>query len=326
MKTLVIGGAGYIGSHMLRCLVDAHQDVVAFDNLSTGHRAAVGAAELIEGDLCDTDSLGRALARVRPDVVMHFAALSLVGESVRDPLRYYAQNVGGTIGLLETMRRHEVPRLVFSSTAAVFGTPLVQPIAEDAVCTPINPYGWSKLMAERTIADACAAHDLRAICLRYFNAAGAHRSGEIGESHQPETHLIPNLLRAAAGLGPPLTVFGTDHPTPDGSCLRDYVHVEDLAQAHALAARRLADADRPRFEAYNLGNGQGFSVLEVLRAAERVVGRPIAHHLAGRREGDPPCLVACSDRARSELGWSPQIPDIEPILSSAWRWHHAPRF
>lgn len=326
MKTLVIGGAGYIGSHMLRWLIDSGQDVVAFDNLSTGHRLAVGEAELIEGDLCEAAALDRALARVRPDVVMHFAALSLVGDSVRDPLRYYAQNVGGTVGLLEAMRRNEVQHLVFSSTAAVFGTPSVQPIAEDAACAPINPYGWSKLMAERAIADACAAHDMRAICLRYFNAAGAHRSAEIGESHQPETHLIPNLLRAAAGVGPALTVFGTDHPTPDGSCLRDYVHVEDLAQAHALAAERLARPDRPRFETYNLGNGQGFSVLEVLRAAERVVGRPIPHQLAGRRNGDPPALVACSDRARAELGWSPSLPGIEQILDSAWRWHQAPRY
>lgn len=326
MKTLVIGGAGYIGSHMLRWLMESNQEVVAYDNLSTGHRPAVGAAELIEGDLCDTETLAQTLARVRPDVVMHFAALSLIGDSVREPLRYYAQNVGGTIGLLDAMRRNGVRHLVFSSTAAVFGTPLEQPIAEDASRTPINPYGWSKLMAERAIADACAAHDLRAICLRYFNAAGAHRSGEIGESHQPETHLIPNLLRAAAGAGPALTVFGTDHPTPDGSCVRDYVHVDDLAQAHDLAAQRLARPDRPRFETYNLGNGQGFSVLEVLRAAERVVSRPIPHQVSGRREGDPPILVACSDRARSELGWAPRTPGIEQILASAWRWHQAPRF
>lgn len=326
MKTLVIGGAGYIGSHMVRWLADAGQPVVAFDNLSTGHRAAVGASELIVGDMLDAAALDAAVARTRPTVIMHFAALSIVSDSMREPLPYYRQNIGGTVNLLESMRRHGVPRLVFSSTAALFGNPQALPIAEGAALAPINTYGWSKRFAEQVIEDACRAHGLRAVALRYFNAAGAHPSGEIGESHTPETHLIPNLLRAAAGSGPPLTIFGNDHDTPDGYCVRDFVHVQDLAQAHQLAAEALAREDLPAFQTYNLGNGRGFSVMQVLRAAERVVGHPIPQVLAGRRAGDPPSLVASSQRAHEILDWKPRLPDLESIIETAWRWHQSPRY
>lgn len=326
MKALVIGGAGYIGSHMVRWLADTGHPVVAFDNLSTGHLAAVGAAGLIVGDMLDASALDAAIARVRPDVIMHFAALSIVSDSMREPLAYYRQNIGGTVNLLESMRRHGVQRLVFSSTAALFGNPLALPIAEDAPLAPINTYGWSKRFAEQVITDACRAYGLRAAALRYFNAAGAHPSAEIGESHLPETHLIPNLLRAAAGTGPPLTIYGDDHETPDGTCVRDYVHVQDLAQAHQLAAELMDRPGQPAFQTYNLGNGLGFSVMEVLRAAERVVGRPIPHGMAGRRPGDPPSLVASSQRARDLLGWTPRYPDLESILETAWRWHQAPRY
>ncbi|MGQ0620843.1 MAG: UDP-glucose 4-epimerase GalE [Panacagrimonas sp.] len=326
MKTLVIGGAGYIGSHMVRWLKDAAHPVSVFDNLSTGHREAVGHAELIVGDMLDAAALDAAIASSRPDVIMHFAALSIVSDSMREPLAYYRQNIGGTVNLLESMRRHGVRRLVFSSTAALFGHPQVLPIGEDAPLAPINTYGRSKRFAEQVIEDACRAHGLQAAALRYFNAAGAHPSGEIGESHTPETHLIPNLLRAAAGTGPLLTLYGDDHDTADGTCVRDYVHVQDLAQAHQLAAEAMDDPGQPAFQTYNLGNGLGFSVREVLRAAERVVGRPIPHQMAGRRPGDPPSLVASSQRALDVLGWTPRYPDLERIIETAWRWHQAPRF
>lgn len=326
MKTLVVGGAGYIGSHMVRWLEDAGHPVAAFDNLSTGHREAVGPAELIVGDVLDAAALDAAIARTRPEVIMHFAALSIVSDSMREPLSYYRQNIGGTVNLLESMRRHGVPRLVFSSTAALFGNPLSLPIDENAAVTPINTYGWSKRFAEQVIEDACRSHGIRAAALRYFNAAGAHPSGEIGESHTPETHLIPNLLRAAAGTGPMLTIFGDDHETPDGYCVRDYVHVQDLAQAHQLAAEAMDRTEGSALKTFNLGNGRGFSVMEVLRAAERVVGRPIPYQMAGRRVGDPPSLVASSQRASAQLGWAPQYPALESIIETAWRWHRAPRY
>lgn len=321
MKILICGGAGYIGSHMARWLVKRGLDVTVMDNLSTGHREAVKFGSLVEADLLDPGSLEKVFDRGPFDAVMHFCARSLVGESIARPYDYYLNNVGGTLNLLQAMRRHEVTRLVFSSTAAVFGEPVSELIDEDHPKRPINPYGASKLMVERILADAAVAYGLRSVALRYFNAAGASADGILGESHDPETHLIPNVLRAALGAGPPLKVFGGDYPTRDGTCVRDYVHVDDLAQAHQLALGFM-DAHSGA-HAFNLGNGSGFSVREVIRAAENVVGAPIAFDVEQRRPGDPAVLVASSRRARDQLGWMPAHAELEPILASAWRWHSA---
>ena len=321
---LVCGGAGYIGSHMARWLALRGSKVTVLDNLSTGHREAVQWGELIEADVLDPSSLEQAFNGRRFDAVMHFCARSLVGESVAEPYAYYANNVTGTLNLLDAMRRHGVARLVFSSTAAVFGQPVADRIDEDHPRQPINPYGASKLMVERILADAASAYGLRSVALRYFNAAGASADASIGESHQPETHLIPNVLRAALGTGPALKVFGDDYPTPDGTCVRDYVHVDDLAQAHELALAYL-DAN-PGAHAFNLGNGQGFSVREVIAAAAAVSGRPIAHAIEPRRPGDPSVLVASSAKARGQLGWKPVHTRLEPIIESALHWHQAQRF
>jgi UDP-glucose 4-epimerase len=321
---LVCGGAGYIGSHMARWLALRGSKVTVLDNLSTGHREAVQWGELIEADVLDPSSLERAFNGRRFDAVMHFCARSLVGESVAEPYAYYANNVSGTLNLLDAMRRHGVARLVFSSTAAVFGQPVADRIDEDHPRQPINPYGASKLMVERILADAASAYGLRSVALRYFNAAGASADASIGESHQPETHLIPNVLRAALGTGPALKVFGDDYPTPDGTCVRDYVHVDDLAQAHELALAYL-DAN-PGAHAFNLGNGQGFSVREVIAAAAAVSGRPIAHAIEPRRPGDPSVLVASSAKARGQLGWKPVHTRLEPIIESALHWHQGQRF
>jgi len=321
---LVCGGAGYIGSHMARWLALRGSRVTVLDDLSTGHREAVQWGELIEADLLDPESLERAFSGRRFDAVMHFCARSLVGESMAQPYAYYANNVAGTLNLLETMRRHDVSRLVFSSTAAVFGQPVADRIDEQHPRQPINPYGASKLMVERILADAANAYGLRSVALRYFNAAGASPDATIGESHQPETHLIPNVLRAALGTGPALKVFGDDYPTPDGTCVRDYVHVDDLAQAHERALAYLEA--NPGAHAFNLGNGQGFSVREVIAAASAVSGSPIAHAIEPRRPGDPSVLVATSAKARELLGWTPVHATLEPIIESALRWHRAPRF
>ena len=319
MHILVCGGAGYIGSHMARWLALRDHRVTVLDDLSTGPREAVQWGELVEADVLDPASLQRAFAGRRFDAVMHFCARSLVGESVRDPYAYYAANVTGTLNLLEAMRTHGVERLVFSSTAAVFGHPQSDRIDEDHPKQPINPYGASKWMVERILADAATAYGLRSVALRYFNAAGASPEATIGESHAPETHLVPNVLRAALGTGPALKVFGEDYPTPDGTCVRDYVHVDDLADAH-LRALALLDAS-PGAHAFNLGNGQGFSVREVIAAAEAVSGRTIPFSVEPRRPGDPAVLVAASDKARAALGWAPQYDRLEPILETALRWH-----
>jgi UDP-glucose 4-epimerase len=309
---------------MAKCLAARDVEVTVLDNLSTGHREAVRWGDLIEADLMDPQSLDFAFSGQRFDAVMHFCARSLVGESVIEPYGYYANNVTGTLNLLETMRRYDVDRLVFSSTAAVFGTPVTDLIDEDHPKAPINPYGASKLMVERILADAAAAYGLRSVALRYFNAAGASPDGDIGESHQPETHLIPNVLRSALGAGQALKVFGDDYPTPDGTCIRDYVHVDDLAEAHMLALDYMQHA--PGAHAFNLGNGQGFSVRQVIQAAERVTGRSIPHEIAPRRQGDPPVLVASSIRARLQLGWKPRYVELEPIIESAERWHSSQGF
>jgi UDP-glucose 4-epimerase len=319
MHILVCGGAGYIGSHMARWLALRDIRVTVLDDLSTGHRGFVQWGELVEADIRDRSALDRVFAAQRFDAVMHFCARSLVGESVADPYAYYASNVGGTLTLLQAMRAHGVDRLVFSSTAAVFGHPQSDRIDEDHPQKPINPYGASKLMVERILADAASAYGLRSVALRYFNAAGAAPDGTIGEAHDPETHLVPNAIRAALGTGPALTLFGDDYPTPDGTCIRDYVHVDDLAQAHLLALDYL-DAN-PGAHAFNLGNGQGFSVREVIAAVAQVSGREVPHSIAARRPGDPAVLVASSERARAQLGWQPEYTTLAPILETALHWH-----
>lgn len=324
MKVLVCGGAGYIGSHMVRHLLASGHQPVVLDNLSTGHREAVGDAPLVEGDLMDRAALAGLFAGTRFDAVIHFCARSLVGESVEQPYAYYENNVGGTLNLLQAMREAGVARLVFSSTAAVFGQPQAPLIDEQHATAPINPYGASKLMVERILADAHRAYGLRSVALRYFNAAGADPSGDIGESHQPETHLIPNVLRSALGQGAGLKVFGDDYATADGTCVRDYVHVNDLAAAH-LQALGFMDAHEGA-HVFNLGNGQGFTVLQVIEAARRVTGVEIPFERAPRRAGDPAVLVASSARARQALGWTPRYSDIGAIIETAWRWHRAPRY
>ena len=323
-RVLVCGGAGYIGAHMAKLLAERGHEVTVFDNLSTGHRSAARWGELIEGDVLDEAALARVFETRRIDAVMHFCALSVVSDSVRWPDRYHRNNVIGTRTLLQAMRDAGVDRLIFSSTAAVYGTPL-HPLVDEAHPTvPINPYGDSKLQAEGLLADA-AAWGLRSVALRYFNAAGADPDGTIGESHSPETHLIPNVLRSAlADSGTPLQVFGDDYPTRDGTCIRDYVHVNDLADAHLRALDYLdAHAGTHRF---NLGSGSGFSVMEVIEAARAVTGKRIAFDVSPRRPGDPPVLVADSSRAGSELGWKPAHASLESIIETAWRWHLKPAY
>jgi UDP-glucose 4-epimerase len=313
MKLLVTGGAGYIGSIVGRQLIDAGHELVVLDNLERGHREAVPpGAQLVVADLRDRHATASAL-RQGFDGVLHFAALSLVGESVKDPRLYYRTNVGGTLNLLDAIIGAEVGRLVFSSTAAVYGQPEHVPIDEDAPPRPTNPYGASKLAVDGMIATFCQAHGLGGVSLRYFNVAGA--SGGVGEDHRPETHLIPNVLRAATGEAATVDVFGTDYDTPDGTAIRDYIHVEDLAAAHLLA---LDGARGGEHRIFNLGNGSGFSVREVIAAAQEVTGAEIATREAPRRAGDPPMLVASSDRIRAELGWTACKPELERMIADAW--------
>ncbi len=317
---LVTGGAGYIGAHMARHLLEAGHEVVVFDNLSTGHRDLVPErAEFVEGDLLDTTALAGLFAQWRFDGVFHFAAKSLVPESLARPVLYYRNNIGGTLNLVEAMLKAGVNRLIFSSTAAVYGEPKTVPIPEDATLRPINPYGESKRAIETMLESVHRAHGLRSVSLRYFNAAGAHPAGDIGERHEPETHLIPNILKAALGLAPAIRIFGTDYDTPDGTAVRDYIHVTDLVEAHALAIDYLDHYDGA--VVFNLGSAAGFSVKEVVATAERVIGRPIPVEKASRRPGDPPVLVADSSRARAELGWRPTRSTLETIIADAWRWH-----
>ena len=318
MKLLVTGGAGYVGSVVASQLVEAGHETVVLDNLSKGHRAALpDGARLVEGNLLDEGSVRETLAEGF-DGVLHFAALSLVAESVEEPERYYRNNVGGTLNLLEAMSGAGVSRLVFSSTAAVYGEPKEVPIPETAPTVPTNPYGASKLAVDGMIGAVSRARRLAATSLRYFNVAGA--SGRFGEDHHPETHLIPLVLRAAAGTRDSVQLFGTDYPTRDGTAVRDYIHIEDLGRAHLMAL----EAARPgEHRVYNLGNGAGFSVLEVVEAARRVTGRWIEAVEAPRRAGDPPALVASSDKIRKELGWKPEKPELETMISDAWTWMQA---
>lgn len=323
MKILLCGGAGYIGSHMAKHLAGFGHQVTVLDNLSTGHAEAVQWGELRQIDLLDPQALDQVFSTARFDAVMHFCAVSLVGVSVREPYEYYVNNVTGTLNLLQAMKRHDVSRLVFSSTAAVYGQPKKDLIDEDHPQTPINPYGESKLMVERVLRDAAIAYGLRSVSLRYFNAAGASPEGEIGEAHEPETHLIPNVLRALLGRGN-LKVFGQDYPTPDGTCIRDYVHVNDIASAHRLALEYLEHHEGAHV--FNLGSGIGFSVRQVIDAAERVTGMRVAYQEECRRIGDPAVLVAANGKARRELGWDIEYADLESIIETAWRWHLNPRF
>jgi UDP-glucose-4-epimerase GalE len=316
---LVTGGAGYVGSHACKALAAAGHTPVAYDNLSRGHREFARWGPLVVGDLRDGARLDETFAQHRIDAVMHFAALAYVGESVGEPALYYRNNVGGTLELLEAMRRAHVDRLVFSSTCATYGMPERMPIAEDTEQRPINPYGASKLMIERVLRDYDSAYGLRSVSLRYFNAAGCDPEGEVGEDHDPETHLIPRVLMAADGALPHVEVFGTDYPTPDGTCLRDYVHVTDLADGHVRALDYLQRGGASA--AINLGTGRAFSVREVIGAAERVTGRRIPVREAARRAGDPPVLVADATRARALVGFAPHFTEIEPIVATAWRWY-----
>ena len=316
---LVTGGAGYVGSHACKALAAAGHTPVVYDNLSRGHREFARWGPLEVGDLGEAAKLDAVLARHRIDAVMHFAALAYVGESVEQPALYYRNNVGGTLELLEAMRRAGVGLMVFSSTCATYGVPERMPITEDLPQQPINPYGATKLMIERVLRDYEPAYGLRSVALRYFNAAGCDPDGEVGEDHEPETHLIPRVLMAADGMLPRIDVFGTDYPTPDGTCLRDYIHVTDLADGHVRALDYLQRGGAS--SAVNLGTGRAFSVREVIAAAERVTGRRIPVHEGPRRAGDPPVLVADATRARTLLGFAPRYSEIEPIVETAWRWH-----
>lgn len=317
---LVAGGAGYIGSHVCKALAYAGNHPVVYDNLSHGHRDAVQWGPLEVGDLEDEARLNACLHKHRPEAVVHLAGYIAAGESVTDPAKYYDNNLRGFLSLLGAMRRYGIDRIVFSSSAAVYGAPDQVPIKETAAIQPVNPYGHTKAMSEQILKDYAAAYGIRSISLRYFNAAGADPGGELGERHEPETHLIPLVLDVPAGRREGIDVYGDDYPTRDGTCVRDYIHVADLAEAHVLALRHLAAGTVPAAVAYNLGNGQGFTVLEVIRAAERVTGSRIPMHRHPRRAGDPPVLLADAALARAELGWAPAFGALDIQLAHAWHW------
>jgi UDP-glucose 4-epimerase len=315
-RTLVTGGAGYVGSHMVKLLVASGAEVTILDDLSTGHADAVVGGHFVRGDIADVRATAALLESRGIEAVVHFAACSLVAESLANPLKYYARNVGGTVALLQAMRTAGVQSIVFSSTAAVYGDPQRLPIDEAHPTQPVNPYGSSKLAIERMLGECSAAYGLRAASLRYFNAAGADPEARLGERHDPETHLIPLVLQAAAGRRPGISVYGTDYPTRDGTCVRDYIHVSDLCVAHLRALEWLAGGGR--YDCFNLGNGDGASVLEVIEAARRVSGRDFEVNFAARRSGDPAALVADATKARRVLGWEPRSSDIETIIRDAW--------
>jgi UDP-glucose 4-epimerase len=319
---LVTGGAGYIGSHAVLSLQQAGYGVVVLDNLVYGHADLVKdilKAELVVGDIGDRPLLDKLFATHAIAAVMHFAAYAYVGESVTDPDKYYRNNVVGTLTLLEAMLAANIKQFVFSSTCATYGVPKTTPIPEDHPQSPINPYGASKLMVERILLDFSTAYDLRSVFFRYFNAAGADPEGRLGEDHNPETHLIPLVLQTALGKREAISVFGTDYPTPDGTCIRDYIHVMDLADAHVRGIDYLLKGGKT--DVFNLGNGNGFSVKEVIETAKRVTQRPIQVIEGDRRPGDPAALVGSSDKARNILGWNPQYADLDQIITHAWNWH-----
>jgi UDP-glucose 4-epimerase len=317
---LVVGGAGYIGSHMVKLLREANEDHLVFDSFENGHRSAIELSPFIQGDLRRAEDLKDVFeSNPQIDLVMHFAAYISVGESVREPGKYYQNNTAGVLNLLEAMRKAKVEKFIFSSTAAIYGNPEYIPIDEDHPKGPLNPYGWSKFEVEQMLSDYNRAHGLKSVCLRYFNAAGADPSGDIGEDHSPEEHLIPVAILAALGKRPPLTIFGTDYDTPDGTCVRDYIHVQDICQAHLSALEHLRRGGDSR--RYNLGNGKGFSIKEVIETAERVISRSVPRSYGDRRPGDSATLIASSERIRRDWGWNPQYPDLADIISHAWNWH-----
>jgi UDP-glucose-4-epimerase GalE len=322
MTILVTGGAGYIGSHTARLMTELGEQVLILDDFSEGHRAAVRSLPVVEGSLQDAAFVRSVFTQHRIDAVMHFAAACYVGESVTNPARYYRNNVLTTLHLLEGMAASGARHFVFSSTCATYGEPEQMPITEATPQSPVNPYGRTKLVCEGMLRDFQRSHGIQSVSLRYFNAAGAHPDGTMGEDHEPETHLIPLALRAIQGKAPPLTVFGNDYPTPDGTCVRDYIHILDLAEAHRLALVRLREGT-PMCEAVNLGTGKGNSIVEVLAAAERVTGKKVPHTMGRRRPGDPPVLVAGAQKARDWLGWKPRFQDLRAILETAWQWHKA---
>lgn len=319
MSILVCGGAGYVGSHCLEALKAAGYDCVVVDDLSRGHRAAVGESPLYVGNIADDALMDRVFREHHIEVVLHFAAASQVGESMKEPLLYYENNLCATVALLRSMRRHEVGRIVFSSSAAVYGEPDTVPIPEESPKAPTNTYGETKLAMERLMHWCHVAYGLEYVSLRYFNAAGASPSGIIGEDHTPETHLIPLVLQAAQGRREKVSIFGDDYPTPDGTCIRDYIHTSDLASAHLLAARRLLAGEGSGI--FNLGSEHGLSVRQIIDAARKVTGRDFPVEIAPRRAGDPAVLIASNRKAREELGWVPAHSDAESILASAWAWH-----
>ena len=319
MAVLVTGGAGYIGSHTVAALLARGEDVVTVDNLQQGHRSAVTGGKLYVGDIRDDSFIRQVFEENHIESVIHFAANSLVGVSMKEPYAYYHNNVYGTMRLLETMNQFNVKRIVFSSTAATYGEPDSVPIAETARNEPTNTYGETKLAMERMMRWFDVAHDVKYMALRYFNAAGAHESGSIGEDHDPETHLIPLILQVPLGKREYISIYGDDYDTPDGTCIRDYLHVSDLAEAHLLALDRLRSGGGS--EVYNLGSGTGFSVKQVIEAARSVTGHPIPARIVARREGDPAALIASSDKIKRELGWKPQKDDIAAIIADAWNWH-----
>ncbi len=319
MAILVCGGAGYIGSHINKELHKEGYETVVFDNLIYGHREAVKWGSFIEGDLKNTEDIEECFKRFKIDAVFHFAAYAYVGESVTDPEKYYYNNVANTLNLLKVMRKYACNKIIFSSTCATYGEPERVPITEDMPQNPINPYGATKLMMERIFKDYHRAYGLEYAVLRYFNAAGCDPDGEIGESHDPETHIIPLVLDAAGGQRPDIKVFGTDYDTKDGSCIRDYIHVTDLASAHLLALHHLEDGKESDF--FNLGNAKGTSVLEVIDSVKRVTGKDFKVTLSERRPGDPAVLVGSSEKAAKILNWKPRFADIDTIVEHAWKWH-----
>jgi UDP-glucose-4-epimerase GalE len=318
MRVLVTGGAGYVGSHAAKLLAESGHDVWIVDNLAEGHRTAVGRLPLVVADLMDQAAIAELLKQHRIEAVMHFAALAYVGVSVREPAKYYQNNIVGTLSLLDAMRAADVRRIVFSSTCATYGIPNQVPISEDHPQAPISPYGFTKLAIERALADYSHAYGIGYAALRYFNASGAAADGSIGEDHDPETHLIPLVLQVALGQRQAIDVFGTDYPTPDGTCIRDYIHVDDLASAHLLGLEKLGDGAALKL---NLGTGRGVSVQEVVDICRSVTGSEIPARTVDRREGDPPELVADPSAAKRELGWEAKHQDVRETIESAWRWH-----
>jgi UDP-glucose 4-epimerase len=318
MRVLVVGGAGYIGSHMVKMLADAGHEVITFDNLSSGFRDAVLGGTFVQGDLANLSDVDQVFTQYQPEAVMHFASYIQVGESVQHPDKYYLNNFTNTLNLLNAMVKHQVKHFIFSSTAAVFGEPEYVPIDEVHAKNPLNPYGRSKWMVEQVLVDYERAYGLKSVCLRYFNAAGADPSGLLGERHEPETHLIPLVLQALSGRRPHISVFGRDYDTPDGTCIRDYIHIVDLCSAHLLALQKLMQVGESM--RFNLGNGEGFSVQQVIAAAERVTGQKIKIIEGPRREGDPARLVADATLAKKVLDWQPVYTDLETIIAHAWQW------